>query len=325
MIIAYAKSFRTRLCRRYYDFLAYQKKTRNLFTRNFCRINEQQYFYQIDENLFKIFKRRIARSKNKFIKICHFWKKIENNREITFFTYFSTTRNLFKFDELITWLHFALRKYIQIVSKSKNWVFSQWVCRRKRSSYLFQQKLTSFDVLQNILTKSFYLIHSNTKKQLFLDFDVNKKFDFDVILYYVKKIFHKNDDKYFSRHVIESIFFLSRFIINAKSKYWFIELKIIEIIWILKKTRYIVEITFDIIIIYTNYDVAIDIAKQITLIIILINKLNFRLMRAFDYIQFFNLDIKYKLEKQHIMSNVLFKFVNNNTKFARQKYWRKRI
>ena len=173
--------------------------------------------------------------------------------------------------------------------------------------------MTSFDVLQNILTKFFYLIHSNTKKQLFLDFDVNKKFDFDVILYYVKKIFHKNDDKYFSRHVIESIFFLSRFIINAKSKYWFIELKIIEIIWVLKKTRYIVETIFDIIIIYINYDVAIDIAKQATLIIIFMNKLNFRLMRAFDYIQRFNLNIKYKLEKQHIISNVLFKFVNNNT------------
>ena len=274
-----------------------KKKTRNSFTRSFCRIDEQQHFYQIDENLFKVFKRRIVWSKNELIKVCHFWKKIENNRETTFFTHFSTIENVFEFDKLIARLYFALRRRIQIVSKSKNWIFSQWVCRRKRSSYLFQQKLTSFDVLQNILTKSFYLIHSNTKKQLFLDFDVNKKFDFDVILYYVKKIFHKNDDKYFSRHVIESIFFLSRFIINAKSKYWFIELKIIEIIWILKKTRYIVKTIFDIIIIYTNYDVAIDIAKQTTLTIIFIDKLNFWLMRAFDYIQRFNLDIKYKLEK----------------------------
>ena len=36
-------------------------------------------------------------------------------------------------------------------------------------------------------------------------------------------------------------------------------------------------------------------------------------MRAFDYIQCFNFDIKYKFEKQHIISNVLFKFVNDNT------------
>ena len=90
-------------------------------------------------------------------------------------------------------------------------------------------------------------------------------------------------------------------------------MKIIEIIWVLKKTRYIVETIFDIIIIYINYDVAIDIAKQTTLIIIFIDKLNFRLIRTFDYIQRFNLDIKHKLEKQYMMSNVLFKFVNDNT------------
>ena len=47
--------------------------------------------------------------------------------------------------------------------------------------------------------------------------------------------------------------------------------------------------------------------------IIFINKLNFRLIRAFDYIQRFNFDIKYKLEKQYVILNVLFKFVNNNT------------
>ena len=35
-------------------------------------------------------------------------------------------------------------------------------------------------------------------------------------------------------------------------------------------------------------------------------------MRAFDYIQRFNLDIKYKLDKQYVMSNILFKLVNDN-------------
>ena len=156
------------------------------------------------------------------------------------------------------------------------------------------------------------MIHSNTKKQLFLDFDVNKKFDFDVMFYYVKKIFHKNDDKYSFQHVIESILFLNRFIIDVESKYWFIELKIIKIVWVLKKIRYIVEVTFETIIIYTNHDVAINIAKQTTLTIIFIDKFNFWLIRAFDYIQRFNLDIKHKFEKQHIISNVLFKFVNDN-------------
>ena len=90
-------------------------------------------------------------------------------------------------------------------------------------------------------------------------------------------------------------------------------MKITRIVWILKKTRYIIETTLKTIIIYIDYNVTINIAKQTTLTIIFIDKLNFWFVRAFDYIQCFNLDIKHKLEKQHVMLNVLFKFVNNNT------------
>ena len=89
---------------------------------------------------------------------------------------------------------------------------------KTRLHHFIKQKLTLFVVLQEIFTKFFYLIHSNTKKQLFIDFNVSKKFDFDVILYYVKKVFREHD-KYSSRHVIESILFLSRFIIDIESKY----------------------------------------------------------------------------------------------------------
>ena len=172
--------------------------------------------------------------------------------------------------------------------------------------------MTSFDVLQEILTKFFYLIHSNTKKQLFIDFDINKKFDFEVILYYMKKIFRKNDEKYSSYYAIKLILFFSRFIIDIESKYWSIELKITRIIWVLKKTRYIIKITLETIIVYTIHDTIVKIVKQITLTIIFIDKLNLWLMRAFDYIQRFNLDIKYKLDKQYVMSNILFKLVNDN-------------
>ena len=42
-------------------------------------------------------------------------------------------------------------------------------------------------------------------------------------------------------------------------------------------------------------------------------------MRAFDYIQRFNLKIKHKLKKQHIIFNVLFQFVNTNTNFLHNR------
>ena len=82
-------------------------------------------------------------------------------------------------------------------------------------------EIAFFEILQIMLSKSFYLIHVDIKRSLFIDLDVNKKFDFEVMLYYVKKFFLKNSlkDKYFSRHAIESILFLSRLVIDAKSRY----------------------------------------------------------------------------------------------------------
>ena len=52
-------------------------------------------------------------------------------------------------------------------------------------------------------------MHVDNKKQLFINLNVNKKFDFEIHLYYVKKNCFKNLQlKQFSlRHVIESIFF----------------------------------------------------------------------------------------------------------------------
>ena len=42
-------------------------------------------------------------------------------------------------------------------------------------------------------------------------------------------------------------------------------------------------------------------------------------MRAFDYIQRFNLKIKHKLKKQYIIFNVLFRFVNTNINFLHNR------
>ena len=146
-------------------------------------------------------------------------------------------------------------------------------------------KIIFFEILQIMLSKFFYLIHVDIKRSLFIDLNVNKKFDFEVMLYYVKKFFLKNNlkDKYFSRHAIESILFLNRFVIDVKSRYWSTELEIADIVWILKKTRHIVEIS-DKSIIYIDHDATLEIVNQIILIISSIDKLNLRLIKAFDYI-----------------------------------------
>ena len=66
------------------------------------------------------------------------------------------------------------------------------------------------------------------------------------------------------------------------------------------------------IVIYINYNATFDIVTQITLTTTFINKLNLKFIRAFDYIQRFNLKIRHKSSKQHIVSNVLFKLFSDN-------------
>ena len=67
-----------------------------------------------------------------------------------------------------------------------------------------------------------------------------------------------------------------------------------------------------IMIIYINHDAALKIIKQISLIILFIDILNLRLMRAFDYLQRFDLNIRHKLKKQYINFDTLFKLFSEN-------------
>lgn len=72
-------------------------------------------------------------------------------------------------------------------------------------------------------------------------------------------------------------------------------------------------------IIYIDYDATLDIAKQTSLTITSIDKLNLRLVRTFDYLQRFNLDIRHKLDKQHIVLDVLFRLTSANI-FAKKSF-----
>ena len=113
---------------------------------------------------------------------------------------------------------------------------------------------------------------------------------------------------------VQFILFLSRLLNSAKTRYWFIELKLIELIWVLRKVRHFVKSSKLSSIIYTDHEAFLKIVKQISLSISSIDKLNLRLVRAFEYIQRFSLIIRHKSEEFHVVSNVLFRlFITNNS------------
>ena len=182
---------------------------------------------------------------------------------------------------------------------------------KTRVQHSTAEELASFDALQAVLAKSFYLVHPDSKRQLFIDLDASKEFGFGAMLYYVKEAFLE-PGKYSSRHAIESVLFLSRLLTDAETRYWPTELEIAGIVWVLKKTRHIVEVSPGKTIVYTDHEFAFGIASQITMTTTSIDKFNLRFVRASDYIQRFNLDIRHKPGKQHIVSDVLSRLVSDN-------------
>ena len=74
------------------------------------------------------------------------------------------------------------------------------------------------------------------------------------------------------------------------------------------------------IVIYIDHDVALKIVKQITFIILLTNKLNLRLIKAFDYVQRFNLKIRHKFEIQHVIFDAFSRFASFNIETQLQNY-----
>jgi hypothetical protein len=70
------------------------------------------------------------------------------------------------------------------------------------------------------------------------------------------------------------------------------------------------------IIFFTNHDSALNIAKQTSLVISSTDRLNLRLIRAFEYIQRFNVIIKHKPEKHHIVPDALSRLASENDEHA---------
>ena len=133
------------------------------------------------------------------------------------------------------------------------------------------------------------------------------------MMYYVKTSINWDEKDYSSRKIIESILLLSRLLFDAKIKYWFTKFEFNDIVWILRKIRHLIDFFLTkSFVMFTNYDVVLGVAKQINMTIVSIDKFNFRLVKTSNYIQRFELKIRHKFDKQHIVFNALFKLVNIN-------------
>ena len=171
------------------------------------------------------------------------------------------------------------------------------------------KELKSYKLLQKTFNRTFFLIHFNSKRTLYINIDVFKRREFDAMIYHFK---FDADFVKSKRFDIESILFLSRMLNETKTKYWSIELKMCDLMWIVRRVRYMIETTKQIIVIFIDHVINTFISKQTIMNSNNIDKLNLRLIRAFTYFFQFKIEMKYKSNKEHIIFDALSRLFSEN-------------
>jgi hypothetical protein len=184
--------------------------------------------------------------------------------------------------------------------------------RKTLLNQFIEAKQRFYEHLQQIFSDKKFLHHVDNIRKLFVDVDIFKKRNIETMISHVKKNLEKKIA--FNRFDIQSVMFLNKILTNAKIRYWSTKLKMIEIVWIIKKIRHLIEFSRkSFAIIFTNHSALIEIIKQTSFTSSNTNKLNLRLMKISQYLLTFSIEIRVKSEKFHITFDVLFRlfFVMN--------------
>ena len=157
-------------------------------------------------------------------------------------------------------------------------------------------------------------MHFNSNRQFYIDIDVFKRREFETMIYHFK--IDVNFDK-FKRNDIEFILFINRMLSEIETKYKFTELKMCDLVWIVRRIRHMIETIKNIIVMFINHAINTFIIKQITMNSNNTNKLNLRFVRVSIYLSQFKFEMKYKSKKNHIVFDVLFRLTSKNEKIER--------
>ena len=199
---------------------------------------------------------------------------------------------------------FSKKKTYLLKSSSKSDNAKKVYASKTKFTKSITEKLNAFNEIQRHFVKIEFLIHYNSKRQLYVNLNTSEK-NIEAIIYHIKNDKNFEFSIYSFRTSIQWILFLNRLLFFAEIKYWLIELEVENLVWILRKIRHIMKSSISSSIIYTDHDASLSIAKQTSLTTFFIDKLNLRLVRAFEYIQKFDLTIRHKSDKLHLVSDAL--------------------
>ena len=169
-------------------------------------------------------------------------------------------------------------------------------------------ELESFRDLQNAFATPSFLVHFDPTRKLYVDLDASKEMGYAAMIYHVNGVTNTEPEPIgkISRIKVQPILFLSKLLNSAERNYWPTELEIAGIVWVMKRTRHMIESTkVPPVIIYTDHAAAVPISRQTSLITSSTDKLNLRLVRASQYLSGFNLAIRHKAGKANVVPDAL--------------------
>lgn len=171
-------------------------------------------------------------------------------------------------------------------------------------------ELTAFQETQNALSKASILIHFDPSRTLWVDLDASKQ-GFGVMVFHTKREWKDESGKWPARTAVEPIMFISRLLTTAEAVYWPTELEIAGFVWTLKKIRHLVESSKQPTIIQTDHSAIVDIMKQklITATTSTL-RMNTRLIRASQFLTQFDLKVRHKPGKEHVVPDALSRLKN---------------
>ena len=255
----------------------------------------------------------------------------EKFKAIASIKFSETLQNLKHYFELTKYIRDHIHYYAVIVRslqnlksfllKTSSSEFNRKNHVRKIKIVFTMLKIKSFKLLQKIINHSFILYHFNVDKSFWIDLDIFKKFEIKVVVFHLKNDVILEKERWSFRTSILSVLFLSKQLTTAKRNYWSTKLEIFELVWTIKKIKHFIQDLHHRVIIQTNHQTIIDICEQI--LITSINstlRMNICLIRVSQFFNQFNLDIKYKSKKNHIVSNALLRLTSANIELLSKKH-----
>ena len=124
-------------------------------------------------------------------------------------------------------------------------------------------------------------------------------------MYHLKKEKSEKFKKASFKKNIDSILFFNKTLTSVETKYWSTKLKIIELVWTIRRIAHLIKTSNNATILYIDHEAIIEIINQTKLNFINIDKQNLKLIRASMYLFQFRLEIRHRFEKFNVIFDVL--------------------